>query len=128
MTVSVNDVASIYANPGYMDPQDFEELAQAYGRSRRWVICEGTLLDSQVLFDTDMTGMPINERPTVIVRPITVNTWTSTYQARAWEYADTPQQVWNLIDFVENNDEALATGDTRALENVYVMLDEIFSM
>lgn len=91
---SVSDVVSVYAEWGYMDPADWKELSEEYVSDGGIcdVIFEGTLIDAELLHCDD------DDMPVVFALPCPVNEWTSTFEVKAWDSADAPDIVWDMLE------------------------------
>lgn len=124
MSISINNVASVYTEPGYMESVDYNQLASDYMEAggTYWIAWYGTLLDPGVMFSENL------DLPTVIARPVAINEWQSTMQVRAWNRDDTPDIANDFIDYIAEYDEQLHENDEACLDTAYAMLDEIFSM
>lgn len=108
-----------YEDWGYMAPSDFASWGGRYcdAGGACWVLLEGVTNDSQIMFGEGM--------PTVIAIVENTTAWTSTLQVKAWEAEDTPEAVWEIVEFCSDNMASEEMDDEEYAEQMEDMLNTL---
>lgn len=103
-----------YAEWGYMEPSDFDDVSSIYVNEYEGgtnVIADGVLIDTILLVPGE--GEYADDLPVVLAIPKVVNTWQSTYRVRAWDQDLVPEELWEFIEEEDTSDYARAEEEYR---------------